>query len=65
MLINDLLDELIAKGFTAIDKTAISLYDDDLKLFIYLGIMPLESSVKVTISKEKLKNFQVRLALTV
>ena len=63
ILANDLIDELINRGYVNIDKTAISLYDEDLKMYIYLGISPLESSVKIQISKEKLKNFQVNFNL--
>ena len=59
VLVNDLIDELINRGYVNIDKTGISLYDEDLKMYIYLGISPLEASVKIPISREKIKNFQV------
>jgi hypothetical protein len=55
-----LIDEIISKGFNNIDKSAISLYDEDLKLYVYLGIAPLETSVKIPILKEKQKVLQVK-----
>ena len=61
VLANDLIDELLSKGFNSIDKSAISLYDEDLKMFIYLGIAPLETTIKIPIPKEKQKIFHVKL----
>ena len=55
-----MIDEIISKGFNNIDKSAISLYDEDLKLYVYLGIAPLETSVKIPILKEKQKVLQVK-----
>lgn len=62
VLANDLIDDLLSKGFNSIDKTAISLYDEDLKMFIHLGIAPLETTVKIPVPKEKNKIFHVKLS---
>jgi hypothetical protein len=60
VLANDLIDEVITKGYSNIDKTAISLYDEDLKLYVYLGMAPLDTTVKIPIPKEKQKLLRVK-----
>ena len=58
ILANDLIEELMIRGFS-LDKSAVSLYDEDIKMFIYLGIIPLDILAKIQITKEKLINFHV------
>ena len=59
VLANDIVDELLTKGYNNIDKSAVSLYDEDLKMFIYLGILPFEATVKIPIPRDKQRAFLV------
>jgi len=59
ILLNDILEEIVLRGNNQIDKSAISLYDEDLNTFIYIGTFPLESSVKVHLKEDRMNSTQL------
>ncbi len=56
ILINEIIDDLILQGHSYLNSSAISLFDIDLKTYIYLGIAPLQSNIKLNFDYLKYKN---------
>lgn len=55
ILINEIVDDLIGKDYNYINNYAISYFDEDLKIYIYLGIAPLQGNIKLNFDYEKYK----------
>ena len=55
ILLNEIVDDLIGQGYNYLRNSAISYYDDDLKSYIYLGISPLHSNIRLNFEYEKYK----------
>lgn len=66
ILLNEIIDDLIGQGLNYLKNSAISYYDEELKSYIYLGISPLKSNIRLNFDYEKFsknseKIFEVKL----
>lgn len=53
IFINEIVDDLIKQGFSYLNNSAISYFDEDLRTYIYLGIAPLQANMKFTFDYNK------------
>jgi hypothetical protein len=53
ILLNEIIDDLIGQGLNYLKNTALSYYDPELKSYIYLGITPIQSTIKLNFDYEK------------
>jgi hypothetical protein len=53
ILLNEITEDLIGQGLNYLKNTAMSYYDSELKSYIYLGISPLQSSIKLKFDYER------------
>jgi len=56
ILVNEIIDDLIGQGYSYLNNSAISYFDEDLQTYIYLGIAPLQANIKLNFDYSRYKN---------
>lgn len=56
ILLNEIIDDLIGQGYSYLNNSAMSYFDQELQTYIYLGVAPLQANIKLNFDYLKYKN---------